>query len=276
MIVDPDFLDHWRTGMVADALGDPMAPLYILRLWGHCQERKSDTFIMPTRGLKAQCKFGGDAEAFESALIEAGFIARDGDTITVIGWAEKNASLLAAWENGSRGGRPKRNPAETHGKPTGNPAVTQREPIANPDETDKSREDKNSPNGECAGAQPAPKQKRKTPETPLPEDFGISERVRAWAASKGHGQLQEHLESFIGKARAKDYRYANWDDAFMNAIRDDWAKLKGRPTLVQPATSAAPSDAATREMLDRQSAVIPDSELARKARESVQQRRLTA
>lgn len=146
MIVDPDFLDHWRTGMVVDALDDSMAPMYILRLWAHCQERKSDTFVMPTRGLKAQCKFPGDAQAFEAALIEAGFVERDGDSIHVCGWAEKNASLLAAWANGNKGGR---KPKQTQSEPTGNPRVTQTEPKANQSEThaepirvDKSREDK--------------------------------------------------------------------------------------------------------------------------------------
>lgn len=124
--------------MVTDALADVMAPLYILRLWAHCQERKADTFVMPTRGLKAQCKFPGDADTFERALIEAGFLKRDGDTITVTGWAEKNASLFAAWENGLKGGRPRKQ------KPTGNPAETHGEPRSNPDETDKRREEKNS------------------------------------------------------------------------------------------------------------------------------------
>lgn len=147
MIVDPDFLDHWRTGMVVDALGDAMAPLYIMRLWAHCQERKSDTFVMPTRGLKAQCKFPGDAQAFEAALIEAGFISRVEDSVVVCGWAEKNASLLAAWANGNKGGRPKKAQKE----PSGNPRVTQTEPMANPDEThaepireEKSREEPSS------------------------------------------------------------------------------------------------------------------------------------
>lgn len=166
MIVDPDFLDHWRTGMVADAIGDAMAPVYILRLWAHCQERKSDTFEMPTRGLKAQCKFPGDAQTFEAALIDAGFLARDGDTVTVIGWAEKNASLLAAWDNGAKGGRPKKVRPETQTKPMGNPPVTHGQPTANPDETDKSREEKNSPSlrsGETRG-------KRAAPPPPCPDD----------------------------------------------------------------------------------------------------------
>ncbi len=149
MIVDPDFMDHWRTGMVADAIGDPMAPVYILRLWAHCQGRKSDRFVMPTAGLKAQCRAPVDAKLFEQALIEAGFIQRDGETIIVTGWAEKNASLIAAWDNGSKGGRPKKNQEEAKTEPTGNPPETQTEPGDDPAATqpkpirvDKSREDK--------------------------------------------------------------------------------------------------------------------------------------
>lgn len=152
MIVDPDFFDHWRTRMVVDALQDEMAPVYIMRLWAHCQTRKSDRHTMPAAGLKAQCRAPHDAAKFEQALTEAGFVVRDDQEICVVGWAEQNASLIAAWENGGKGGRPKKpkqNPSETHGKPTGNPAVTQGEPIANPGETDKSREEKSNsvPNG---------------------------------------------------------------------------------------------------------------------------------
>jgi len=61
--------------------------------------------------------------------------------------------------------------------------------------------------------------------TSLPETFGISERVQAWAAEKGYTQLDQHLESFRAKAQAKGYTYADWDAAFMEAIRENWAKL---------------------------------------------------
>ena len=70
----------------------------------------------------------------------------------------------------------------------------------------------------------------------MPADFAVSERVKAWAAGKGFGQLDEHLESFRGKCRANGYAYTpdGWDDAFMTAIREDWAKLRqdvrGKPT----------------------------------------------
>jgi hypothetical protein len=160
VIVDPDFLDHWRTRMVVDALGDELAPIYILRLWAHCQARTSDRHAMPAAGLKAQCRAPHEAVKFEQALSEAGFVQRDGDSIVVLGWAEQNAALLAAWENGAKGGRPRKippqepsqNPRVSSGKPTGNPSVTHGEPNENPDETDKSREEKNRGEGKKRGA----------------------------------------------------------------------------------------------------------------------------
>lgn len=68
--------------------------------------------------------------------------------------------------------------------------------------------------------------KKSNPKTAMPVDFGISESVKTWAASKGFGQLDLHLEAFKGKVAANAYTYANWDQAFMNAIREDWAKLR--------------------------------------------------
>lgn len=59
----------------------------------------------------------------------------------------------------------------------------------------------------------------------FPENFNISNRVRQWALIKGHARLEERLEHFSGYARASGKKYADWDQAFMNSIRDDWAKL---------------------------------------------------
>jgi len=133
MLIDPDFLDHWRTRDLVDALGnDEMAPTYLIRLWGHCQIRKSDTFAIPTKGLRLICRYAGDAERLESALIEAGWIERDGDNIRALKWLEHNRGLTNSWENGQRGGRPKKpmgNPRVTHGEPMANPWQTHGEPI---------------------------------------------------------------------------------------------------------------------------------------------------
>lgn len=230
MIVDPDFLDHWRTGMVCDALGDPMAPMYILRLWAHCQERRSDTFTMPPRGLKAQCRYQGDADAFEAALIEAGFIERNGDTVHVCGWAEKNASLLAAWENGAKGGRPrkqKHNPDETHGLANENPAVTQTEPTRNREE--KSREENNSPSlrsGEVRASR-------------LPTDWVLPDDWRQWArAERSDLDLDRAAASFAdywhGKA-GKDGRKADWLATWRNWVRNERSIL---PSRASPTTAS--------------------------------------
>lgn len=76
------------------------------------------------------------------------------------------------------------------------------------------------------GGSPPRKRGGRTPKSPLPDDFGISERVRKWADGKAYSSLEAHLESFVSKAKANGYAYADWDEAFMNAIRDDWAKLR--------------------------------------------------
>lgn len=129
MIVDPDFLDHWRTRMLVDLLGTEMAPLYIIRLWAHCHQRKGDTFTMPSDGVKAICRAEGDSGDLEEALIKGGWIERDGMRVIVTKWADHNRSLIQAWENGKRGGRPRK----TQEKPSGNPADNRTETQAKPD-----------------------------------------------------------------------------------------------------------------------------------------------
>jgi hypothetical protein len=66
----------------------------------------------------------------------------------------------------------------------------------------------------------------------LPDDFRISEDVRLWAERKGFTRLDEHLEAFLDYARSSGKKYADWDAAFRNAIRGNWAKL--------PVTSSVP------------------------------------
>lgn len=79
---------------------------------------------------------------------------------------------------------------------------------------------------EDEGGKPPRKRGSRPQKVPLPEDFGISDRVRQWAADKGHERLSEHLESFVGKAKKQGYVYADWDEAFMEAVRKDWAGLR--------------------------------------------------
>jgi len=69
------------------------------------------------------------------------------------------------------------------------------------------------------------KKKPKPIKTAMPKDFGISERVQTWANKKQFTNLDCHLENFKLACEAKGYKYDNWDSAFMNAIRNNWAKV---------------------------------------------------
>lgn len=146
MNVDPDFLDHWRTRLLVELLdNDEMAPIYVLRLWAYCQTRRQ-THIgstppnLPqqnpneTQALKGICRYLGDGEKFALALLQSGYIAKNGEMgYEVTKFREYNAQLFANWENGKKGGRPKKpiqNPFPewvTNGKPIHNPLETQTE-----------------------------------------------------------------------------------------------------------------------------------------------------
>lgn len=129
-------------------------------------------------------------------------------------------AIEAARTNGVKGGRPKKNPAgsdiETHKEPTpkaSQPLTPNHQPSTPIPETSKS----------TPAARAARVRKVKVS---MPSDFQISERVKAWAAIKGYDRLDEHLESFRLKCAAKDYQNIDWDAAFMEAIRKDWAGLR--------------------------------------------------
>ena len=65
MIVETDFLDHWKTQMLIEMLGDPASHCYLLRLWAHCQTRKENRFApgkMKPAILKAITRAPHEAE----------------------------------------------------------------------------------------------------------------------------------------------------------------------------------------------------------------------
>lgn len=106
-------------------------------------------------------------------------------------------------------------------------------------------------------ATPTKPGKKRQVKTELPADFGISDRVREWAQERGFDLLDEHLDAFRRKAIAKGYTYVSWDDAFMEAIREDWAKLRTAERTAGQALSLAQQDELARrrrweEMTGRQ------------------------
>lgn len=162
-------------------------------------------------------------------------------------WVEEllRVGLLASFESGGEGywhitgwsrhqkiDRPSfKYPAPPKDGNSANPAraLDEHSPKARrapPPGEDRSGEDRSGEEGHSPKARTTPK--RAPTKTQMPEGFGVSERVKAWAAEKGHStaDLELHLEAFRGKATAKGYTYADWDAAFMEAIRQDWAKLR--------------------------------------------------
>lgn len=149
--------------MLVNELQDKAAPLYVIALWAHCQQRKSDRFTdLAPNALKAICGYEGEASKLRRALELCEFIEVEGSAIVAHGWAETNAKLVKNWENGGRGGRP-RNPTETQPKPNHNPTVTetgfgvtQTEPIEKIDRIEKSNLPPASANGEELPLDPKP------------------------------------------------------------------------------------------------------------------------
>lgn len=60
-----------------------------------------------------------------------------------------------------------------------------------------------------------------------PSDFSITEELKTWAAKNGYGRLEDRLEYFRDYIESSGKRYADWQAAFRNSIRGDWAKLNG-------------------------------------------------
>jgi uncharacterized protein YdaU (DUF1376 family) len=77
------------------------------------------------------------------------------------------------------------------------------------------------------------KPSKPTRKTFIAEQFDVSQRVQDWAYQKGYDKLDEHLDAFVRKAKMNGYQYIDWDLAFMEAIREDWAKLRVKPAFAQ-------------------------------------------
>jgi hypothetical protein len=61
--------------------------------------------------------------------------------------------------------------------------------------------------------------------TSVSKDFKPSDRVLEWVKAKNYINIDRHCEAFISKCLAKGYKYSDWDAAFMEAIRKDWAGI---------------------------------------------------
>lgn len=211
MIVEPDFLTHWKTQMLINELGDKSAPLYVIALWAHCQSRRSDTFSnLAPNALKAICRFEGEASKLRSALERCGFLDVDGEATVVHGWAETNAKLLANWTNGAIGGRPRK----TQAKPNENPPETQNGiGVTQPEPIEKRREDEIVSITQCERAHEIPTveqvtQYARSAPVPISEACAVAfhdtQQASGWITKHGHS---------IADWRAALRRYASmWNE----------------------------------------------------------------
>lgn len=171
-----------------------------------------------------------DEEKEAVSTILAEFFVQDGEH-----WSNARCEAeIAAYQKkaeanreiGKLGGRRKKEATQTNREtePIGNPEKTQTVSERNPGRTlANSHKPIDTP------------RKRAAPKPPIPEDFGISDRVRRWAAEKGHGNLDAHLAKFVGYCKAHAKTYADYDEAFMTCIRENWAKV---PTAKGPEVMA--------------------------------------
>lgn len=105
MIVDPNFLDHWKVSTLRAILGrDKEAPIYILRLWAYCQSAKKSTMPHNANVVAEICKFKGHPEAILQAMVELKIIDVVNDTtLRVHEFDVYNKKLYSCRENAEKG-----------------------------------------------------------------------------------------------------------------------------------------------------------------------------
>ena len=198
----------------------------LVSVWGVMRTRgKPEELDLVCRGVTLSVLDDiADLPGFGSALASVGWVEEREEGIVFPRFFEEHnvdpvaSSKKKAADRQARYRERQKAKDDVIGDVTRDVTVTHRE--------EKRREEKKE--GECAAVAPPSTRKSKSAKTGMPDGFEVSERVRGWAVEKGYGQLDEHLEAFKRKVTAKGYTYASWDDAFMEAVREDWAKLRGR------------------------------------------------
>lgn len=108
MIVQPEFLTHWKTRKLVRLLKDPCAPLYVIRIWALCQTSKSAEIPSSAETIAGICEYDEDSTSLRKALVDCGFLEpQKNGKYKVHDWEEMNLSLINSWSNGKKGGRPR-------------------------------------------------------------------------------------------------------------------------------------------------------------------------
>ena len=196
MIIQPDFLTHWKVQALSGIIGRAEALTALLALWGHCQNSKTYVFEFTLPMLAGICQYQGDAAQLHRAMLDCRLLdPLENGRYEVHGWAEKNASYQAAWSNGAKGGKPK-NPQATERLPSGNPAVTHGLPTGEPNTT--IQEPTGPPKEGIEGRKEAMKEGMK--ESAGPPDSALPPTRISWSHHTGWSGFTPELRETLAKA----------------------------------------------------------------------------
>lgn len=109
MNISIDFADHWKLNELKHKIGD-IACEVIIRLWISCQRRRSISFREETapHDIARVCRYKEDPNKLLEALLACGLLDKRDGSYEVHEWAYYNRTVTNSWENGKKGGRPKK------------------------------------------------------------------------------------------------------------------------------------------------------------------------
>jgi len=201
-------------------------PIVTLWLWAAENRPSGDLSGMEAEDIAIAAGFDGDAQALLQAFFSIKLVDGSIDGKMLLhGWNEHNAYAAAAERRSEKA----RLASKTRWEKRLN---IQKEPCSSNAQASESNAKSNPPSpNPSPNPSPSPNKlkdsaKSRAPKKyPLPDDFSISDRVKAWAEKNGQSRLKEHFDSFVLTAKARGYVYLDWDSAFMKAVRENWAKL---------------------------------------------------
>jgi hypothetical protein len=285
------FFRHHKTRKLQKRLGSD-GVLALLKLWGYAAEFRADGDLSEMSAEDIELAIDWMKETpLIATLVEIGFIDGQEGRYCLHEWGIHNPWACVD-EARSDGGRLsclfRKNPiAAQEFKAKGRTGITKEEyeiakNMRNPCDRSANAQDSSANRSANAPISPAPaptptpvptpipipapkeakakskaKERAPAPATPLPADFAITPELQAWADQKGYGDLTAHLDCFKDKAQAKGYQYTDWNAAFRNAVRDDWAGLR-KPAI----TAATPLNGARYPPLDKNARLLAGNQSA--------------
>jgi len=100
MIVQSDFLGHWKVLALANQVGELAAVTALLSLWAHCEKRRAWEFELTPLMLAGMCKFTGDAQVLYDTMLALKLLDRceqDPQWVQVHEWGKVNGALVCKW-----------------------------------------------------------------------------------------------------------------------------------------------------------------------------------